>query len=70
MFWRGMDFRCYGVWAKGRINHVGMKASDDINLWERDMGIVPTLWLLSDGDEVEPVIKAGAWRAPGIELVS
>lgn len=32
-FWRSLGFRCYGVWQKGQRNHVGMKASDDINLW-------------------------------------
>jgi GNAT superfamily N-acetyltransferase len=68
LFWRAMGFRCYEVWQKGRLNHVGMKASDDINLWERDMDVVPNLLSLPDTDEVEPVIRAGAWRAPGIEV--
>jgi GNAT superfamily N-acetyltransferase len=34
-FWQALGFQRYGVWAKGRVNHVGMKASDDINQWER-----------------------------------
>jgi len=36
-FWEALGFHRYGVWLKGRINHVGMKASDDINLWERTL---------------------------------
>jgi predicted GNAT family N-acyltransferase len=66
LFWRAMGFVCYDVWAKGRVNHVGMKASDDINLWQRDFGIVPSLMLLPEVDEIEPVIRHGAWAAPGI----
>ena len=34
-FWRALQFQRYAVWPKGKVNHVGMKASDDINLWER-----------------------------------
>ncbi|MDD5503316.1 MAG: GNAT family N-acetyltransferase [Candidatus Thermoplasmatota archaeon] len=33
-FWRALGFRQYGTWKKGAINHVGFRASDDINLWE------------------------------------
>ena len=33
-FWQALGFRKYGVWKKGMVNHVGFKASDDINLWE------------------------------------
>ena len=36
-FWKALGFQRYGVWPKGQLNHVGMKASDDINLWERDL---------------------------------
>lgn len=32
-FWKSLGFRNYAVWEKGKINHVGFKASDDINLW-------------------------------------
>lgn len=34
-FWKALGFHRYGIWPKGQINHVGFKASDDINLWER-----------------------------------
>src|SRR3990167_4440591 len=33
-FWESLGFFKYGVWKKGKRNHVGFKASDDINLWE------------------------------------
>jgi GNAT superfamily N-acetyltransferase len=36
-FWGALNFEKYGVWEKGRINHVGFTASDDINLWKIDL---------------------------------
>lgn len=36
-FWKALGFQNYGVWEKGRINHVGFKASDDINLWKIEL---------------------------------
>lgn len=36
-FWNALGFRLYGVWEKGKINHVGFKASNDINLWMIDL---------------------------------
>lgn len=36
-FWNALGFSLYGVWEKGKINHVGFKASDDINLWRIDL---------------------------------
>jgi GNAT superfamily N-acetyltransferase len=36
-FWRNLGFNLYGVWEKGKINHVGFKASNDINLWKIDL---------------------------------
>jgi GNAT superfamily N-acetyltransferase len=32
-FWQSLGFRKYGTWEKGKINHVGFKASNDINLY-------------------------------------
>lgn len=32
-FWEALGFEKYGVWEKGKVNHVGFKASKDINLW-------------------------------------
>ena len=36
-FWRALGFTVYAVWEKGKINHVGFKASNDINLWRIDL---------------------------------
>ena len=36
-FWKKLGFTVYGVWEKGKINHVGFKASDDINLLKIDL---------------------------------
>lgn len=36
-FWKALGFHLYGVWEKGKVNHVGFKASDDINLWRIDL---------------------------------
>ena len=36
-FWKQLGFEKYGVWEKGKINHVGFKASNDINLWKIDL---------------------------------
>ena len=36
-FWQALGFHRYGVWTKGTVNHVGFKASNDINLWEIDL---------------------------------
>ena len=36
-FWKSLGFEKYGTWEKGKINHVGFKASADINLWKIDL---------------------------------
>lgn len=36
-FWKSLGFTLYGVWLKGTVNHVGFKASNDINLWRIDL---------------------------------
>ena len=36
-FWKALGFEKYGIWEKGKINHVGFKASDDINLWKIEL---------------------------------
>lgn len=36
-FWQALGFIHYGTWIKGTVNHVGMKASNDINLWRIDL---------------------------------
>lgn len=34
LFWKNLGFEKYDTWEKGKINHVGFKASQDINLWK------------------------------------
>lgn len=36
-FWDALGFYNYGQWQKGQVNHVGFKASNDINLWRIDL---------------------------------
>lgn len=58
LFWQALGFQCYGVWEKGRINHVGFKASDDINLWMLDFGLKPTLFMPTEFQWAQPVIRS------------
>lgn len=37
MFWKSLGFQQYGTRRKGDINHVGFKASNDINLWKIEL---------------------------------
>ena len=39
-FWEALGFYKYGTWQKGKVNHVGFKASNDINLWRIDLNDV------------------------------
>jgi len=50
-FWKALGFNLYGVWAKGTVNHVGFKASDDINLWRIDLN--DRLLFTFETDELE-----------------
>lgn len=36
-FWKALGFSIYGIWEKGKINHVGFKASDDIFQYKIDL---------------------------------
>jgi len=36
-FWKALGFANYGVWEKGKVNHVGFRASADINLWRIEL---------------------------------
>jgi GNAT superfamily N-acetyltransferase len=36
-FWKALGFTNYGTWFKGQVNHVGFKASNDINLWKIEL---------------------------------
>jgi len=37
LFWKNLGFENYNTWEKGKINHVGFKASEDINLWKIEL---------------------------------
>jgi GNAT superfamily N-acetyltransferase len=50
-FWKALGFHIYGVWEKGKINHVGFKASNDINLWRIDLN--DSLLALFDTQEMD-----------------
>jgi GNAT superfamily N-acetyltransferase len=50
-FWRALGFNMYGIWQKGMTNHVGFKASADINLWQIDLN--DQLLTLFDTEEKE-----------------
>lgn len=49
-FWNHLGFRKYGIWKKGQFNHVGFKATNDINLWTIDLNdkILPLDFCSSD----------------------
>jgi GNAT superfamily N-acetyltransferase len=48
-FWGALGFQKYGVWQKGMVNHVGFKASADINLWQIELNDnMPTLFEASE----------------------
>jgi GNAT superfamily N-acetyltransferase len=48
-FWKSIGFAKYGTWSKGKLNHVGFKASNDINLWKIDLNdSLPSLFNDSD----------------------
>ena len=49
-FWRALGFTQYGVWAKGKINHSGFKASKDINLWRIELNHTMPILPFTDWD--------------------
>jgi len=50
-FWRALGFTLYDVWMKGKVNHVGFKASNDINLWSIDLNDqIVTLFSMAEMD--------------------
>jgi GNAT superfamily N-acetyltransferase len=50
-FWNALGFHIYGTWEKGKVNHVGFKASNDINLWRIDLN--DSLLALFDTQEMD-----------------
>jgi hypothetical protein len=61
-FWKSLGFQNYGVWEKNKVNHVGFKASDDINLWkiELNKNIITLFDDLSDNDL--QLFTEASWR--------
>lgn len=57
-FWKSLGFQLYGVWLKGQVNHVGFKASNDINLWRIDLN--EKLLFLFDIDETDSGLHINA----------
>jgi len=55
-FWQAMGFTVENVVTKGSVNHVGFKASNDINLWMREFGHLPRLFVPER--LMEPVLQA------------
>ena len=39
-FWKNIGFEQYGTWEKGKVNHVGFKASNDIFLWKINLNVI------------------------------
>jgi len=52
-FWNAMGFTVERVVTKGSVNHVGFKASNDINMWMREFSHVPRLFVPER--DLEPV---------------
>lgn len=60
-FWKALGFQKYAVWEKGKINHVGFKASDDINLWKIELNSrMLTLFDEIDDNTIE-IFETAAW---------
>jgi predicted GNAT family N-acyltransferase len=52
-FWNALGFKKYAVWEKGKINHVGFKASNDINLYKIELNKnIITLFPESDNSDL------------------
>lgn len=65
-FWKALGFQKYGVWEKGMVNHVGFKASNDINLWQIDLNDnMPALFTFDDEDSDlwKPTLSASNLKA-------
>jgi GNAT superfamily N-acetyltransferase len=62
-FWQAMGFTVENVVRKGAVNHVGFKASNDINLWMREFSQVPRLFVPERG--MNPVLSGDAFLQLG-----
>ena len=56
LFWEALGFEKYGIWEKGKANHVGMIASNDINLWRIELNEKQgrLIFPISNSPEVRP----------------
>lgn len=53
-FWKALGFNKWMIWEKGRINHVGMKASNDINHWQIKLNDgIETFGFMTEGMDVK-----------------
>ncbi len=50
-FWESLGFEKYGTWEKGKRNHMGMKASNTINLWKINLNSLQPLLLSNEINE-------------------
>lgn len=63
MFWSALGFYKYGVWEKGKINHVGFVASDDINLWRIELNKnILTIFDFIENDEDVCMYEKASWE--------
>jgi GNAT superfamily N-acetyltransferase len=65
-FWKALGFENYGIWGKGKVNHVGFKASDDINLWKIELNRgMPSLFhdIVVDHSDVV-LYESATWYKP------
>lgn len=57
-FWEALGFTLYGVWEKGKYNHVGFKASNDIFLWRVELNTkMPSLFGFETKYPVEELVE-------------
>ena len=60
-FWRALGFTQYATWLKGTVNHVGFKASNDINLWRIDLNDIQLELFTSVDNLVTTRIQRGSY---------
>ena len=61
-FWKALGFQNYGVWEKGKINHIGFKASDDINLWKIELNKNIVFLFNEYNDNDLELFENNAWK--------
>lgn len=57
-FWEALGFKIYATWEKGKINHVGFKASNDIFLWHIELNeTMPSLFASIQTEYPEELVQ-------------